>query len=177
MKRMGNYSLALLCIVVAGCASPMATRLSTHGAGLTPAASLAILEAEPDGAPVDTALDILMKKSLIARGYSMSPDSAFILNMAFGIRPGGIGVFGTPTAAPLSSTQKKSGLGKCKVHVHRLTLSVLERASGNPLYQGMAEETHCNALAANSLPHLIEALTVDLAKPGGDRVVTRKKLR
>jgi hypothetical protein len=177
MKRMGDYSLALSCLLAAGCASPIATRLSSSGVGLSPATHFAILEAEPDGAPVDAALDDLMKKSLAARGYALASDGNYILSTAFGVRPGDIAVFGTPSAAPLSSTQKKSGLGKCKVHVHRLSLSVLERTTGKPIYQGTAEETHCNAVAANSMPQLVEIITADLPKPGGNRLVTRKKLR
>jgi hypothetical protein len=177
MKQVNHYSQIAACLLAAGCASPVSTRLFSSGIGLSPTTNFAILESEPDAAPVDAALDSLIKTNLTAHGYTLAKDSDYILSTAFSMRPGHIAIFGTPTAAPLSTTQKKSGLGQCNAQVHRLTISVLERATGKPIYQGAAEETHCNAVATNSLPHLVESLTADILKPGGNRVVTRKKSR
>jgi hypothetical protein len=175
MKPMGIYSIALTCLLISGCASPVVTRLSSSGAGLAKTARFAILEVEPDGAPADAPLEDLLNKNLAMSGYTLASDGEYILSSAFGIRPGGIAIYGTPNLPPLSATQKKSGFGRCNVEVHRLTISVLERATGKSVYQGTAEETHCSAITANSLPYLTGALTSDLSKPGGNRVVKRKK--
>jgi hypothetical protein len=175
MKPMGLYSIALVCLLTAGCASSIAMRISSSGAGLNPSTRFAILKAEPDGAPADATLDDMLKTNLAKSGYILASDGDYVVSSAFGIRPGNIAVFGASSLPPLSSIQEKSGLSKCKAHVHRLTISVLERATGESVYQGTAEETHCNTLAAYSLPQLVEALTNDLLKPGGARVLKRKK--
>jgi hypothetical protein len=177
MNKFGIFSLTLFCLMTSACASPVATRISGAGPGLAPSSRLAILAPEADGATPYPELAGLITKSLQARGYSVADDGAYILDVAFGTRPGDIAVFGKHPALPMSASQKQSALSACKKQVHRLTVSVLERASGNAIYQGTAEETHCNTDASNSLPQLVDSITADLAKPGGDRVITDKKLR
>jgi hypothetical protein len=174
MKRFDISSLALVCLMMTACASPITTRISDAGPGLPPSSRLAILAPEADGAPLYPQLAGLMAKSLVARGYSVADDGAYILDVAFGTRPGDIAIFGKQPTLPMSASQKKSALSACKKQVHRLTVSVLERASGNAIYQGTAEQTHCNADASISLPQLVDSITADFAKPGGNRVVNRK---
>ncbi len=174
MKNFDISLLVLVCLVMTACASPITTRISDAGPGLAPSSRLAILTPEADGAPIYPELAGLMAKSLIARGYSVADDGAYILDVAFGTRPGDIAVFGKEPSLPVSASQKKSALSSCKKQVHRLTVAVLDRASGHAVYQGTAEETHCTADASISLPQLVDSITADFAKPGGNRIITRK---
>ncbi len=177
MKIFAVPSLALSCLLASACTSPVITHISGSGAGLAPPVRLAILAAEADGAPTNKDLNRLIEKSLAARGYGLAEDGPFILDAAFGLRAGTIAVFGKDAQKTLSPPQKKGFLSSCVKQVHRLTLSVLERASGAPVYQGAAEEAHCRDNAAESLPHLIDALAVDMAKPGVERWLPRRQSR
>jgi hypothetical protein len=175
MTEFKKYSWVLACLLISACASPAPTRIVGSGAGVAPPAGLAVLAADADGAPANSALTALAEKSLAARGYRLDPEGPYILDMAYGLRPGEIAVFAKPSAPALSPSQKKGFLSACKKQTHRLTLSVLERASGSSVYQGTAEEVHCQGKTTDSLERLLNALTADLAKPGGERVISSKR--
>jgi hypothetical protein len=175
MKRLDIFALAISCLLVAACAAPVATRLTTSGPGLAAPARLTMLAPEPDGAPANAALQALAEKSLATHGYSFVPEGAYFLDIGFSQRSADISVNARQPLVPISPSQKKSFLSRCKKQVHRLTLSVIERASGASVYQGTAEETLCDTVTAESLPYLVEALTADLAKPGGERLLKRPK--
>ncbi len=163
MNQFKFLIMASACLVAGACASPVETRLSSAGQGMTPQTQLTILTPDESGAPTNSDLNLLIEKSLTAHGYSLLPDGGHILEYAFSSRPADISLYDT-----------KQSQGSAKKQIYRLTLSVRDRVSGAMLYQGAAEETHRRGTAPEAFPYLVDAVVADMSKPGVQRLLTRK---
>jgi hypothetical protein len=162
------------CLLAAACSTPVETRLTSSGTGLSPAARLTVVTAETDGAVLHAETRRLFEQYLTARGSSFSEAGDYLIEFAPGQRAADVILYQDPAKPSASPAKGRSLLSSCNDQLHRVTLVVLKRETGDVAYRGDAEERHCKATLNQTLPFLVETLVADLEKPAGTRVTTRK---
>jgi len=171
MMRGAVLTAALL---LAGCASPVMTRLDTAAPAPLPSrASFALMpEADEAGLLPAQARD-MVAAALRQRGWSQAESGSYLLAVTLADRPATIALkagddFGKPvgTLAPAADRSNNKG---CARRDHRLTITLTERASGAVVYTGAASEFHCKAGLDETLPHLVAA-AVERLDTGSGRV-------
>jgi hypothetical protein len=177
MKRMKLNAIsatvvAVLALSLAGCSTPIMTRVSGMGAGVAPPARLSIIAAEEDGPAIDGETQAALAAALTKQGYAVESDGDYILDFSFADRPATIGV-SVGQADTLSGAKAKKPLQSCKERTHRLTLLIVERKTGQPVYRSGAEEHHCKGTLAESRNALINAVVSDIKQPVPEHLIPR----
>lgn len=164
----------LLSALASSCAGPVKTRITGTGPGVRPPAALSFLASEEDSPKPDPATEAALRAALQQAGFSVTTDADYTVDYAVAERPSGYGVSAAPGGEWLSEEKAKRPFSSCKERTHRITLTVVERKTGTPLYRGSAEEHHCRATLPESKGALIAAILADLQAPQGKREVRRK---
>lgn len=168
-------AMALVAVLLlAGCASPVVTRVDASApAPLPRAASFALAPLPEDIGPLPGQARDMVAAGLRQRGWSQVEQGDYLLAVTLAERPATITLaagddFGKPagTLAPAADRSNNKG---CARSDHRLTITLTERASGALVYAGSASEFHCKAALNDTLPHLVAA-AVDRLDSGGGRV-------
>jgi hypothetical protein len=167
-------TMAVIALCIAGCAHPIVTRISGTGVGVASSARLSFLVSEPDAPQIDPAARKALTDRLLAKGYTVVDSGDHLLDFSLSDRVATMGVRGEAPGSWLSNTKAKRPFQPCANRVHRVTLVVVEQASGNIVYRGQAEEYHCKATLQDSVSALVDAVVVNMAKPLGMHVLTRK---
>jgi hypothetical protein len=169
-----SLAVLMLSLLAGACATPIETRLVSSGSGVAPGSSMTLAIPESDGAALHAETQRLFEQAFKARGRTFSDAGDYLMEFAPGQRAAAVVLSAGPTKTEISPTQGRSALRSCTAQLHRVTLVVLKRETGDVAYRGEVEERHCKATLNQTLPALVEALAADLEKPAGTRVTTRK---
>ncbi len=171
MSRAAGLALALL---LAGCASPVVTRVDASAPARLPrGASFALAPVPEDGNVLTGQARDMVAAALRQRGWSQTAQGNYLLVVTLADRPANITLkagddFGKPVAtlAPAADPSNNTG---CAKRDHRLTITLTERTSGNIAFAGSASEYHCKAGLYDTLPYLVAA-AVERLDTGSGRV-------
>lgn len=159
---------ALSAVGLSGCAGPVETHIASSGPGLTDRPPLMwAAEAAPAAEPA-------VRAALTAQGFRFAEDAPVAVVASLSERPAALGVQamqGGAEAAVLAPGKRPRLLQDCTDRSLRLTLSLVDRATGRLLYRASAQEAHCHATLAEVTPRLARMAAADLANPGTARLV------
>lgn len=180
---MGRYFAAMImtsCLMtvgLGGCSPPVDTAIRSTGPGIQGTPSLMwATRADPQTGetPPQDVTDRargIVAASLRDRGFSFAGDAPVTLAIGVAQRPGRIALMGE-SGARLSAAQGQKGIRRCrKDQLTRLGISMTDSRTGQILYHGSAQETHCRATLDQLLPHLVESALADMAAPKGERMI------
>lgn len=169
-------------LALAGCASPVVTRIdAVRPAALPASASFAILDAPGEMAPVQRQAIDTVVQSLVGRGWSQSETGDFLLAVTVSERPAKAQLvagddFGRPAGVIVPAASRSNNKG-CAKRDQRLTVTLANRATGDVLYAGAASEFHCKAAIDKNLPELVSAALTGMDGTPGVRQVERAGVR
>lgn len=162
-----------------GCSYPVDTAIRSTGPGVqgtpllmwAPEAERAGDEAPSDQKLADQKLAEVrsaVAASLEEKGFRFAEEAPVTLSVGMAQRPGRIALVGEDGAV-LSAAQERKGIRPCgKARLTRIGISMIDSGTGQMLYRGSAQETHCRAALDQLLPHLVESVLADIAAPAGD---------
>jgi len=169
MRYYATLSLALLGLQ--GCAGPVETNIHSAGAGVRDATTLMWLLAPKGGTeeePHMLAAREAVAAALQERGFRMAEEASAAVAIGFAERPAQIGLK-TGQGEALSPAKEKRLFQNCEDRMMRLRVSIVDRASGDQLYSGEAQESHCHAQASDVLARLAGYAVEDIDSPGSER--------
>lgn len=175
--------LPVICTVIAlltGCGGPVETRSETHSIAALPAQKIYALPEKPaqsNGAYKGA--QELVVDGLAERGFSVSDTAPLLLQIALAERPADMSMMlgENESQRAIATAKLQKPLQSCNDREHRLTLTILDVASGAIAYRGTAAEYHCKGVIADSLPHLVEAALADLGAEPSDAPRTNSVVR
>lgn len=158
------FLIAISVTVLSGCSGPIETRVTTHSAAPLPKPDNYSFGASSDQSNehYKTARN-LVGSALERKGLRMADDAPMLVDIALAERPASISIsVGEESDTAIVAAQKESKfLQSCDDKEHRLTVSIVERATGQAVYSGTASEYHCKGLIGDSLPHLVRGAMSD----------------
>jgi hypothetical protein len=161
-------------LAVAGCTRPIETRVTSAGAGLPAPARIAALLPDEDGPAVDLKNQAVIEAALLRHAYIVSPNADYLFDFSLSDRPTTVGIAFSPEGSLPSVGKPGKATKSCAKRSHRMTLSVVDRKSGQSVYRGSAEEYHCRAALSESAAALADILVADLNLPQNSRVLKRQ---
>lgn len=174
--------IAAAAAVLAGCASPVVTRIDAASpVAIAAPASFALAPVPDDIAPVHAQARDMVVAGLRQRGWRNAETADYLLAVALADRPASANLrAGDDTGravavlAPAANRDNNKG---CAQRDHRLAITLTERTSGIIAYSGSAAEFHCKAPLPESLPHLVSAALDGMGRPPGARQAEREGRR
>lgn len=169
-------------LLLAGCASPVVTRIDATAPARLPAqASFTLVEPPGDLSPVHSGATNRVAVELIDRGWRRAEDGDYLLSVTLSERPAAARLqagddAGKPLAVIGPAPDRKTTKG-CATRDHRLSVVLLARATGDVVYSGSGAEYHCKAGLEESMPHLVSAALAGLDGAAGPRMVEREGRR
>lgn len=179
MRRGAALAGALL---LAGCASPVVTRIDSRvPAPLPRMASFALVPVPDEDGPISGQARDMVAAALTQRGWSQAESGTYLLAVAVADRPAVIALqsgddFGKPVATLAAAADRSNNRG-CAKSDHRLMITLTERVSGAVAFAGSASEFHCKAALDDTLPHLVAAAVERLDIGSGNAQLVRKGAR
>lgn len=166
--------IAAAAAVLAGCASPVVTRIdSASPVAVAAPASFALAPVPDDLAPEHVQARDMVVAGLRQRGWRDAEAADYLLAVALADRPATANLKAGDDAgravavlAPAATRDNSKG---CARRDHRLGITLTERTSGVIAYSGSAAEFHCKAALSESLPHLVSAALDGMGRPSGSR--------
>ncbi|MCG6120691.1 MAG: hypothetical protein MEP44_08610 [Blastomonas sp.] len=168
--------------LLAGCASPVVTRIDTAAPAPLPAqASFTLVEGPGDLAPVHRQANALVSGALSQRGWSAAETGDYLLLVSLSDRPATAELKAGDDAGRAASViapahDRKAEKG-CARRDYRLGVRLTHRVTGEDAYAGSGAEFHCKAALDESLPHLVTAALTGLDGLPGPRRAERKGVR
>ena len=164
--------------LLAGCASPVVTRIDAASpVAIAAPASFALAPVPDDIAPVHVQARDMVVAGLRQRGWRDVDTADYLLAVTLADRPADANLrAGDDTGravtviAPAATRENNSG---CARRDHRLAITLTERTSGIIAYSGSAAEFHCKAALPESLPYLVSAALDGMGRQPGIRQVER----
>jgi hypothetical protein len=184
MIRALGLSAALL--LLAGCASPVVTRIDAAVPAPLPARSSFAVVTPPGDTPLAhrQAID-MVSAALTQRGWTMAgsaPEAGdHLLYITLSDRPATAALQAGDDAGKASAVigpapDRKTTKG-CARRDHRLAIRLTDRVTGADVYSGSAAEYHCKAALDESLPHLVASALDGLDGSPGQQMVERAGVR
>ena len=175
-------SALVAALLLAGCASPVVTRVdATAPRPLPPRASFELVAMSDDGDIFPGQARDMVTAALRQRGWNQQAGGDYLLAVTLAERPASIAVKAgddlgkvAGTIAPAADRSNNSG---CARSDHRLTITLTERVTGDVAFAGDASEFHCRARLTDSLPHLVSAAVDRLDVGPGSVQIARKGTR
>lgn len=172
----------LAAILLAGCASPVVTRVDASApVALPPRASFVLVDMGDDGDILPGQARDMVAAALRQRGWRQAQGADYLLSVTLADRPAMVRVNAgddqgksVGTLAPAADRSNNRG---CAERDHRLTIILTERDSGAIAFAGAASEFHCKGRLTDSLPHLVSAAVERLDVGSGRVQIARKGLR
>lgn len=168
-------------LLVAGCASPVVTRMDVAAPAPLPARSSFTLVSSPgELAPAQKQASDMIAAGLTRRGWTQAEAGDYLLSVTLSDRPATSRLqagddAGKPhTVIGPAPDRKTKG---CAQRDHRLAVRMTNRVTGDDVYSGSAAEFHCKAGLDESLPHLAAAALDGLGGAPGQRMVERAGVR
>lgn len=174
----------LAALALAGCSSPVMTRIDAAApAPLPPRASFALADMPDSGSLLHGQARDMVAAALRQRGWrETGAESAdFLLSVTLADRPATITLrdgddFGRPGAVRAAAADRSNNRG-CARRDHRLRFTLAERVSGNTAFASAASEYHCKGRLTDSLPHLVSAAVDRLEAGSGSVEIARSGVR
>lgn len=169
-------------LLLTGCAAPVVTRIDTAMPGAQPvSASFVVADFPGDVAPVQRYATGLVAQSLAQRGWSNAESAEFALSVTLSDRPAQSQLllgddYGKPAGVIGPAATRNNNRG-CARRDHRLTVTLVHRATGELVYSGAASEYHCKAGLEQNVPALVAAALDGMDGATGVRQVEREGLR
>lgn len=125
----------------------------------------------PDARPSPEEMRIhgAVETALVAQGYRFVPDAPLALMATLSQRPAAIGISAGRDESAFSPAHKQRLLQNCANRLVRADIAIIERAKGNVLFAGSAEEAHCHASLSEVVGRLGSAAVADIGHPHGTR--------
>lgn len=170
------------CLLLAGCAAPVVTRIDAAVPAPLPLRSSFVVVAAPgDPAPAQKQAIDMIAAVLTQRGWTQAETGDHLLSVTVSDRPATSRLqagdnAGKPLAEIGPVPDRRTG-GGCAMRDHRLAVRLTNRVTGSDVYAGSAAEFHCKAGLDESLPHLVAAALDGLGGAAGQRMVDRKGVR
>ncbi len=161
-------------MAVSGCARPIETRLTSAGTGLLAPAQMTAFVPDEDGPAVDLKIQAVIEAALVSHAYRVSPDADYLFDFSLSNRPAAVGISFSPDGSSQSPGKSRKATKSCANRTHRMTLSVVDRKTGQSVYRGSAEEHHCRAALSESAAALADILAADLKLPQTNKILRRK---
>jgi hypothetical protein len=170
--RRSYLPVSLMILMIAGCAGPVRTDISSAGTGVAQGSALMwapVSEEQPLRAD-EQAARAAVTRALEQKGYHLLPDAPLLIDVGVATRMADIAL--TDGAGKrLSGDKGKHLLQNCKDRLLRLNVHIVERMSGATAYAGSAQEAHCHAALDDVLGRLGASAVADIAVPAGSRSV------
>lgn len=169
-------------LALAGCASPVVTRIETViPAALPTSASFALVPTPEAIAPLQAQAVDLVAGSLASRGWRTDEAADVLLWVTLSDRSADAQLmagddFGKP-AGIIGAVANRSNNKGCAKRDHRLTVTLANKTTGDLLYRGAASEYHCKARLEQTLPELATAALAGMDGAPGVREVERAGVR
>lgn len=164
-------TLSVVLLGLQGCTGPVETNIHSAGVGVQDAAALMWMPA-PKGAEAEgphmLAARAAVAAALQERGFHMVEEAPAAVSIGFAERPATIGLKAGQGKA-LSPAKEERLFQNCADRMMRLRISIVDRANGDQLYSGEAQESHCHAQASDVLARLAEHVVDDIDSPRGER--------
>lgn len=181
MRASSLVSALVAALLLAGCASPVVTRVDANAPAPLPSqASFELAEVPADGDILPGQARDMVAAALRQRGWRQQPGGDYLLSVTLAERPAGIALkagddFGKVSATLAPSADRSNNRG-CAKSDHRLGLALTDRATGAVVFTSAASEFHCKAQLTDSLPHLVSA-AIDRLDAGPGSVQFARKGR
>ncbi len=176
-------ALGIGCVLLlAGCASPVVTRIDTAApAPLPTPSSFSLMPAPGELSPVHYGATNRVSVELIDRGWRQADVGDYLLSVTLSDRPASARLqagddSGQPQAVIGPAPDRKKTRG-CARRDHRLSVVLIQRQTGEIVYSGSGAEYHCKGTPSASMPHLVSAALEGLDGEPGPRMVERKGVR
>ena len=155
-------------LILAGCSGPIETRIETHSAALLAERdSFSFGEQPGEQSETYVQAENLVREALIAKNITASDTGNILVELSLSSRPAdvAISVGEKDKEHQLAGKKEKKFLQRCRDVEHRLSIGLLDQATGQLVYRGHAAEYHCKGTLSQSLPHLVEAALSDFGSP------------
>jgi hypothetical protein len=154
-------------LMLASCAGPIETRISSVGA--TELVPVTIMIDESHKTENATARSLTIG-ALEKKGLSVATDGKLLLQVATSERPASLAL--SNGKAVLSPSARKKLCAKTE---YRLGITLTRISDGAEIYRANAAEFHCKLSLDAVLPSLVDAAVADLGKPRGSYIVKRPR--
>ena len=173
--KSGFFSSMALIALLAACSGPIETRVHNAGSGVAPVGSYRVVQAPGDASDVQQMALAETIKALAAMGWTQSDKGQHLLSVAVAERPAQLGLAVKTGAEPQSLAVPKPVrlMQSCKDREYRVTVALVDGASGAMAYRGSAAEYHCREQLANVLPLMVDMAVQDMRNPGQQRALVR----
>lgn len=164
--------LMIASLALSSCAGPVETRINAAGAGIATAQPLMLAPLAPGeeaARPGLVAGRQALGTALAAQGYRLAEDAPLAVTIGVAERPARISVSAGQGDTALSPAKKQHLLQNCDDRLMRVTVGIVDRASGDVRYAGSAEEAHCHAALTDAMPRLVGKAVEDMHQPAGAR--------
>lgn len=164
MRRLAILMIPILAMT-ANCSGPIETRIQTQAASPLPAQKQYSFPAKPEQKnETYKKARTLVAEALSAQNFTATENAPTMVHIALAERPASIAMTVGEKADVdiISLPKKRKPLQSCKDIEHRLTLKMIDTASGSVIYSGTAAEYHCKGSLEQSLPYLIDGALSDL---------------
>jgi hypothetical protein len=160
-------ALFVLTLLLAGCAGPVETRVTSSGLTSVPAARLAI-EKDVSGAAAEA--QGLIVKALADKGYQIAESGDYSLQVSVSDRPSELALHAGDAVLGAAPRRKL-----CAAREYRLGVTITRIADAMVTYNGHAAEYHCKQTLQQALPYLVAAAINDVGAPRGSYMVKRRR--
>lgn len=157
-----------LTFMLAGCAGPIETRVSSIGqTGIVPAK----IQLDSDISGTGAQAYALVAEALANKGFSAGEPSDYSLHVSVSDRPANLSLnAGKDVLAPVTGKEQI-----CATREYRLGVTLTRITDGTVAYRAHAAEFHCKHTLQQALPFLVEAAAKDLGQPQGSYAVKRPR--
>lgn len=176
-------ALGACCLVLlAGCASPVVTRIdAAPSAAVPPRASFSLAVPPGDAAGIHQQATDMIVAALVQRGWTRADTGDYLLSVTLSDRPATAQLqagddAGKPRTLIAPAVDRKTSRG-CARRDHRLAIRLTRRETGEDVYSGSGAEYHCKAGLNDSLPYLVAAALDGLDGMPAPRLVERAGVR
>jgi len=156
-----------------GCAGPVETSIRSGGAGVHDATELMwmpVPKEEAGEGPEMLAARDAVAVALQNKGFRIVEEAPAAVAIGFAERPADIGLKAGQYEG-LSAAKEERMFQNCQDRMLRLRVSIVNRANGDQLYRGEAQESHCHAQPGEVLTRLADHAIADINGPRGERSV------
>lgn len=162
----------LTLVLLAGCAAPIETRITSSG--LTdPAAQPYMFNMEVPSSQEAASARRLVESRLADHGYSEVKNGPLLLEVTLDSRDASLALGTAAGSDNLSVAKKRKALQNCKDREYRLGITLTRIADGAVQYQSRIAEYHCKMSLAEALPDMVKAGLTDLGQPRGSYTLHR----
>lgn len=157
----------MLILLLAGCASPIETRVTSSGVTTAQTARLSI---DKDKSGPAAEAQGLIVKALADKGFQIKEPADYNLQVSVSDWPSQLALHAGDAVLGVAPKRKQ-----CAAREYRLGVTITRIADAMVAYKGHAAEYHCKQTLQQALPFLVAAALNDIGAPRGSYVVKRRR--